>query len=728
MVCRFPLKTTLFPVVSAIFSLGVFNGFAQTSHHIAAANIQVVQNDTGNSTNSVTVSTSLSINDMRIRAGSTRADYNVQIGPVSADDVTNGILIGSIDQNGRDNGEEDIFPGINYGTVAIDSGASGSPGSSGEWWLPVFQVPSGQEYNFNVAAAWFPYSDGWYGGWLNNASGANSGANNQLIGNPNLVLGTHVVDQGGGKTKVDLRAFGLDSRSNAVLLVVGGKNEANYALSATNSDGTWTIFCHDDNKNGGSYEQDYVGFVCVPLTNHAVVSGKLMGDGSVAMSSQMINVAYWGVGTYHLSIPGVDPASGVLIISAEGGVGNNVDNIVSYQISGDGWDIQTRDLTAGATPASQTLDGGTPVASFVFITPTTGQTALRWLGTPTTNWDFSSQVWRAAGGGAPTNYSDGCTAILDDTASSFLVNATTAVAPYPLVVSNNIQDYVLGGVGSITGSGGLIKQGTGKLALALANNYTGDTVISAGTVTVGATGAIPGGAGYGNAVVNGVLDLAGFDCTLNDLSGSGVIDDLSAAGTPHLTIHETGNTTFSGLFKNTTGSLSFRIEGGGSLILRGSSSFSGACTVSNATLVVDGSIGARPVTIQSGGTLAGTGSLSSPVSMEPNSGFRLIANAPLSVGPLTLNGSVNVSMTGVSLTRAATYVLLQHGAISGSGSFQLVMPPGLRANGFTGSLVDTGTQLKLVVSPSGITGTIADVRHVVILMDENRSFDHYFGS
>ena len=30
--------------------------------------------------------------------------------------------------------------------------------------------------------------------------------------------------------------------------------------------------------------------------------------------------------------------------------------------------------------------------------------------------------------------------------------------------------------------------------------------------------------------------------------------------------------------------------------------------------------------------------------------------------------------------------------------------------------------------PSGLTGTIADLKHVVILMQENRSFDHYFGA
>src|SRR5438477_624934 len=34
----------------------------------------------------------------------------------------------------------------------------------------------------------------------------------------------------------------------------------------------------------------------------------------------------------------------------------------------------------------------------------------------------------------------------------------------------------------------------------------------------------------------------------------------------------------------------------------------------------------------------------------------------------------------------------------------------------------------LAVEPSRLTGTIADVAHVIILMQENRSFDHYFGT
>src|SRR5678815_3594522 len=34
----------------------------------------------------------------------------------------------------------------------------------------------------------------------------------------------------------------------------------------------------------------------------------------------------------------------------------------------------------------------------------------------------------------------------------------------------------------------------------------------------------------------------------------------------------------------------------------------------------------------------------------------------------------------------------------------------------------------LAIPAHNVTGTIADVEHIVILMQENRSFDHYFGT
>ena len=114
---------------------------------------------------------------------------------------------------------------------------------------------------------------------------------------------------------------------------------------------------------------------------------------------------------------------------------------------------------------------------------------------------------------------------------------------------------------------------------------------------------------------------------------------------------------------------------------------------------------------------------------EAGSSLALSPADALSVSSITLNGDVNVTVVGnISLTNSGQYVLLNHGAESGSGSFVLTQPRGLQPNGFKALLVDSAGQLKLVVTNAPLNGTISDVRHVVLLMNENRSYDHYFGT
>ena len=64
--------------------------------------------------------------------------------------------------------------------------------------------------------------------------------------------------------------------------------------------------------------------------------------------------------------------------------------------------------------------------------------------------------------------------------------------------------------GTISGSGSVSKTGAGMLTLNMANSYSGDTTISAGTLKEGVAGAIPSGAGKGNVIDNGTLDLNGI--------------------------------------------------------------------------------------------------------------------------------------------------------------------------------------------------------------------------
>jgi hypothetical protein len=332
---------------------------SHAGHGIAAAQIRVFQRDLANTTNSVEATAFLSINDFRIRDGSNRGDYNIQIGESWSDDVNGGALMTCVAENGRDNGETS---GTNYCTSAIDC-----THPSGAFYVPVFNAPGGAEYNINVAAAWFPYNQ-WIAGYARNSGDTDGGLNNLLTASPGLSLGTHFIENGGGVFTVDLRSRGIDSRTDGVLLVTGGRNEDNYALSQANAtNGTWTVWVKDNGTDAAAAEQDPVAFVFIPKTNTSVISGKFQGNGGILLHSgagPQFNVTNLRAGVWRLGIPGQTPRSGVLIIAPEGGTGLSQDNIVSYQADGDGWLIESRDLP-GNPPGLQTPTG--PVASFVFI-------------------------------------------------------------------------------------------------------------------------------------------------------------------------------------------------------------------------------------------------------------------------------------------------------------------------------------------------------------------------
>ncbi len=330
-------------------------------HGVSAANLRVLQSDLANTTNSVSVSVEQSINDFRLRDGSNRGDYMVQIGDTASDDVATGVLISCVARNGQDNGEES-YPGTNFCTAAIHSSIG-----EGSYFIPVFNTPDGAEYNSDVAAGFFDYTR-WLGGYARNSGDTTGGVNDLLTASAGIALGTHFVEKGSGAFTVDLRSFGIDSRTDGVLLVCGGRNEDNYALSQANdSDGTWNVWVKDNGADKDAFEQDPVAFVFVPKTNTSVICGKFQGNGAILIHSggrAPFSVTNLATGVWRLQIDGQTPQSGVLLVSPEGGTSVSQDNIVTFEAAGDGWLIQSRDLPQ-SPPGLQTPAG--PVASFVFI-------------------------------------------------------------------------------------------------------------------------------------------------------------------------------------------------------------------------------------------------------------------------------------------------------------------------------------------------------------------------
>src|SRR5690606_18648870 len=117
--------------------------------------------------------------------------------------------------------------------------------------------------------------------------------------------------------------------------------------------------------------------------------------------------------------------------------------------------------------------------------------------------------------------------------------------------------------GTIDGSGGLTKIGSGTFTLAGTGSYGGPTLVGAGTLRAGAADAFSPDSAT-SVAAGAVLDLAGFDQTIGSLAGAGHV----ALGTATLTTGGDGSST----------TLDGTIDGSGGLTKLGSGTFTLAGT------------------------------------------------------------------------------------------------------------------------------------------------------
>ena len=191
---------------------------------------------------------------------------------------------------------------------------------------------------------------------------------------------------------------------------------------------------------------------------------------------------------------------------------------------------------------------------------------------------------------------------------------------------------------SLTGSSALTKTGAGTLTLnGAANNYSGLTTVTAGTLVIGSASGLPAN---GALTVNGgTLDLGGTSATLTTVTVSrGAISNGNiSAATAYSVTGGTINANLGGLAALTK-------TGKGKAILTGVNNYSGNTTVSAGTLEVSAS--SLPANVLNNGVLTFNQSTSETYPDVINGRGRL---TKIGEGTLTLTGA-NVYTGGTTIS------------------------------------------------------------------------------
>ena len=221
--------------------------------------------------------------------------------------------------------------------------------------------------------------------------------------------------------------------------------------------------------------------------------------------------------------------------------------------------------------------------------------------------------------------------------------------------------------GPIAGPGSLTKDGLGTLVLSENNSFS-NAGIKAGTLQVDKNGSLGAGG----------LSMAGGTTLRAGISGLTLVNAISTAGVGTID-SGVGILTLTG---GIIGAGSITKAGAGTLTLTGASSYTGATTVATGKLLVNGALGNTAVTVNSGATLGGTGSIVGPVTVfgtyAPG-----VSPGTLTVGSLTLAGSTVYELAEPNVIGGINNDLtIVTGALTLGGSLTVVDPGAPYGPGF----------------------------------------------
>lgn len=362
-------------------------------------------------------------------------------------------------------------------------------------------------------------------------------------------------------------------------------------------------------------------------------------------------------------------------------------------------------------------------ACFLFLVAQTAAVAVEvtWDGSGNMTWTQPDNTsWSGS------TYQSGDIALFAG-AGAGTVTLSTTITPGGVIVSSGTytnNGSGIGGSGALTVSGGML------ILNNTASTYSGTTAVSNGaTLQMNLDNLLPYGTGKGDVTVDGLLNLNDRLLTINGLNGAGEI--RQPGGSARVLTLGSGDAsgTFSGVIRQTAGTLGVTKMGSGTQTLSGTNRYNGVTTVSAGTLVFSNTNTLSGAVVVNAGNLSFTAAntLSGTVTVNTGGTLRVSHATALGQTPrLTLAGGATFNTADL----AAPYALgnAQTVWLSGSGvaaTLQTGADDGLSLasgcalqftayNGATAPLAIAGGGSLTLASSNTVTVTVASASPLAV--------------
>jgi len=338
--------------------------------------------------------------------------------------------------------------------------------------------------------------------------------------------------------------------------------------------------------------------------------------------------------------------------------------------------------TAGAYTLTITgTNSAATNAITVALTVVSPGSNLVWNSTSSTAWDTSALNWYNELTAGADVFQTGKSVVFADRAgvvTNITIASGVTVSPASTTVNADNADYSISGAGKISGTGDLIKAGSGSLTLTTTNDFTGKTFIQDGVLNINTETSLGGNPA---ALVTNQLTLNGG--TLQTTT-TFTIDDANRG----ITLGDNGGTfdvvsntlTISKVFSG--GSL--RKRGSGTLVLGVANTYTGGSFVTAAGLRANvlGVYGYGPINVNGSGVayLNAAGTYTNDFNIagigpdEASGNFGAIRFAANSSTATTLTGTITLTDTARMAARNISYSNpggIVAGRVTGGGGLEL---------------------------------------------------------